>query len=156
MFDYLLSRPMTPAVFDIIEHRLTRIYDYITSHNEDYEDVTVLFKRLSDMIIKYSNSDKDPKEVDKLIRRCTPKDISDIKERYQNGEFKIPENMIEELKDVLSTFSYAIDQYIEDNMNSFSEYMLPTMFNKSDFDKAYIRKNNVLGLVDILFGFEGE
>lgn len=160
MFDYLLSKPITPNTFDIIEHKLRQIYDYIINHADDYKygDVTDLFKRTSDKIIKYADSDQDPKEFDKLY---TPDDVKELKERYQNGEFEIKEQMLEELKDILSTFWYAATTYIEDTMESWYYYKKITQPILDDPDPTDEDWNNMLyakcrvtDLVDILFGFD--
>lgn len=161
MFDYLLNKPITLDTFNIIEHKLRQIYDYIINHAEDYSDVTDLFKRISDKTIKYADSDKDPKEVDKLIRRCTPDDVKELKERYQNGEFEIKEQMLEELKDILSTFWYAATTYIEDAMDSWYYYKKITQPilddpdpTDEDWNNMFNAQRRVTDLVDILFGFD--
>ena len=127
MFDYLLSKPITLNTFNIIEHKLRQIYDYIINHAEDYSDVTDLFKSTS----------------------------------YQNGEFKIKEQMLEELKDILSTFSYAINVYIEDTMDSWYYYKKDTQPilddpdpTDEDWNNMFNAKCRVTDLIDILFGFE--
>ena len=163
MFDYLLSKPITLNTFNIIEHKLRQIYDYIINHAEDYEhgDVTDLFKRTSDKTIKYANSDKDPKEVDKLIRRYTPDDVKGLKERYQNGEFEIKEQMLEELKDILSTFWYAATTYIEDAMDSWYYYKKITQPilddpdpTDEDWNNMFNARRRITDLAHILFGFD--
>lgn len=160
MFDYLLTKPMTSNTFYIIEHKLRQIYDYIINHADDYEhgDVTDLFKSLSD---KITYSDRDSKEADKLIRKYTPDSVRELKERYQNGEFRLTETMLDEMKDILSTFDYAINTYIEDVMESWYYYKIITQPilddpdpTDEDWNNMFNARRRITDLAHILFGFD--
>ena len=165
MFDYLLSKPLTEESFSLIKDKLQRIYNHIINNAKYYEDcdenaAKSLFYSLKG---KIEAADQD----EYTIRMYTPEIIDEIKS-YLDTKVIDEDEAKERLNDVLSTYCYGVECFIEEVMTNYFyirrdlEELTPNYFNTGrdleieddNYPKMFGAEHAVTDLVDILFGFD--
>ena len=162
MFDYLLSKPLTEESFSLIKDKLQRIYNHIIKNASYYEDcdenaAKSLFYSLKG---KIEAADQD----EYTIRMYTPEIIDEIKS-YLDTKVIDEDEAKERLNDVLSTYCYGVECFIEEVMTNYFyirrdlEEVTPNYFNEvntedDNYQKMFGAEHAITDLADILFGFD--
>lgn len=164
MFDYILAKPLTEESFSTIKNKLKKIYDFIIENNQYYycykddkEDIKKLFRSRDDI---FKTADQD--ECD--VRIYTPEVVDEIKNLFISKIIDEKEAK-ERLNAVISTFCYAVNEFIKETMETYRYYRNSQddcSFGDSDEDENEITSKVVetqlaiADLTDIIFGFGNE